>query len=98
MTVLRMKNCSSSFSSSSSSDSDSDYDESMEQLHDELTCKEIVRLKAKEANAGGTTSKITPPIKIFNNLNLLDDDLFSDVPVDSKHSINTQSGGITVQA
>ena len=32
--------------SSSSSESDSDYDESMEQLHDELTRKEMARLKA----------------------------------------------------
>ncbi|RIA82580.1 hypothetical protein C1645_788102 [Glomus cerebriforme] len=83
--------------SDSVSDSDSDYDESMEQLHDELTRKEMARLKALEANAGGTTSKITPPIKIFNNLNLLDDDLLSDVPVDSNHPINTQSEKITVQ-
>jgi hypothetical protein len=80
---------------SSNSDSDSDYDESMEQLHDELTREEMARLKALES---------APPIKIFDDLaggatrKLLEDDLFSDVPVDSNHPINTQSEGIAVQA
>ena len=77
-------------------DSDSDYDESTEQLHDELTREEMARLKALEAIA---TSKITSPIKIFDDLKLLDDDLFSDVPVDSNYPIyTTQSEGIAVQA
>ena len=67
-------------------DSDSDYDESTEQLHDELTREEMARLKALES---------APPIKIFNDLKLLDDDLFSDVPVDSNHP---RSEGIMVQA
>ena len=45
----------------------------------------MARLKALEAIAGGITGKSAPPIaegaisKIFNDLNLLDDDLFSDV-------------------
>ena len=72
-----------------SSNSDSDYDESMEQLHDELTHEEMARLKALES---------APPIKIFDDLKLLDDDLFSDVPVDSNHPINARSEGITIQA
>ena len=55
----------------------------------------MARLKALEVIA---TSKITPPIKIFDDLKLLDDDLFSDVPVDSNHPINTRSEGIMVQA
>ena len=74
---------------SSNSDSDSDYDESMEQLHDELTHEEMARLKALES---------APPIKIFDDLKLLDDDLFSDEPIDSNHPINTRSEGIMVQA
>src|SRR5687768_7365199 len=82
---------SSNSDSNSISDSDSDYDESMEQLHDELTHKEIVRLKALEAIARG---KSTPPIKIFDDFKLLDDDLFSDIPV----MINAQTEGIMVQA
>src|SRR4051812_33810158 len=43
----------------------------------------MTRLKALEAIAGGITGKSAPPIKIFDDLNLLNDDLFSDVPVDS---------------
>ena len=58
----------------------------------------MARLKALEANAGGNTGESAPPVKIFNNLNLLDDDLFSDAPLDSNHPINTQLEGITVQA
>src|ERR1043165_6466223 len=75
-----------------------------EQLHDELTRKEMARLKALEAIAGGITGKSAPPIaegaisKIFDDLNLLDDNLFSDIPVNSNHPINSQSEGITVQA
>ena len=47
--------------------------------------------------------KSVPPIKIFdddenNDIKLLDDDLFSDEPVDSNHPINSRSGGISVQA
>ena len=34
------------FDDSSDSDSDSDYDESMEKIHDELTRKEMARIKA----------------------------------------------------
>ena len=64
--------CSSNSDSDTVSDSDSDYDESMEQLHDELTREEMARLKALESAL---------PIKIFNDLKLLDDDLFSDVPI-----------------
>ena len=63
----------------------------MEQLHDELTRKEMERLKELEA------IKNTPPIKIFDDdddMKLLDDDLFSDKPVDSNHPINTRSEGI----
>jgi hypothetical protein len=49
--------------SSSNSDSDSDYDESMEQIHEELTRKEVA-IKATVNNV--------EDIKIF------DDDFFSD--------------------
>ena len=53
------------------------------------SCEEMARLKALESAL---------PIKIFDDLKLLDDDLFSDVSVDSNHPTNTQSEGITVQA
>jgi hypothetical protein len=55
----------------------------------------MVRLKALESIARG---KSTPPIKIFDDFKLLDDDLFSDVPVNSNHPINAQTEGIMVQA
>ena len=56
----------------------------------------MARLKALEAIAGGITGKSAPPIKIFDDLNLLDDDLFSDVPVNSNHPINAPSEGIII--
>jgi hypothetical protein len=80
---------SSNSDSDSVSVSDSDYDESMKQIHNELTRKEMARLKALE---------FAPPIKIFNDLKIFDDDFFSDEPIDSNHPINAQSEGITVQA
>src|SRR5437016_11063130 len=84
--------CSSNSDSDSVSDSDSDYDESMEQLHDELTCKEMARLKALEAIAGSATGKSAPPIKIFDDdIKLLDDDLFSVNSINSNHPINAQT-------
>ncbi len=49
-------------SSNSDSDPNSDYDESMEQLHDELTRKEMARLKALEVIA---LLQVRSPLLIF---------------------------------
>ncbi|GBB95730.1 hypothetical protein RclHR1_00260035 [Rhizophagus clarus] len=62
----KSQNETSASSSSSDSDSGSDYDESMEQLHDELSRKEILE-----------AIKNTPPIKIFDDyedLKIFDND------------------------
>lgn len=64
--------------STSSSDSDSDYDESMEQIHDELTCKEMVRLE------------ILVAIKSQPNIDFgLNDEIIDDKPIDSNYPINS---------
>jgi hypothetical protein len=86
-------------SSDSDSDSDPDYDESMEQLHDKLTHKEMARLKVLETIAEGAVGDAKSTSKSAGaTRKLLDDDLFSDVPVDSNHPINTRSERIFIQA
>jgi hypothetical protein len=59
----------------------------MEQIHEELTRKEMARLEAIKA-----------VVNDDENMKLLDDGLFSDEPVDLNHLINSRSEEISVQA